>query len=265
MKNILFIPLLLVLLFLTSCGPNQDKQAALALSRANSYLVKNDTTMALSVIDSALVNYTNAKEMRAKLEMMKGDIYTDLCNQLKRGVDSCDIIIRQKLKDFVVQDRPYDKNKWYVYKRQTFKRSWDRSFIEVNLNDKGLMYLTSNYIGEKSLDHTGIRVYDKDLSCKTSMVALNTIDNHHSDFLESKWEKVSYKEGASDDLISFIVSHPGRHFKAVFLGKKYYYILLEKYDIEAVVKSYELSQLLKQRQALKLKLHSVDKQICKNC
>ncbi|MDC1106482.1 hypothetical protein OAT16_07220 [Prolixibacteraceae bacterium] len=265
MRNILMIPLLSVLLFLTSCGPSQDDQAALALTRANSFLVKNDTTMALAVIDSALVNYPNAKDMRSKLEMMKGDVYTDICNQLKRGVDSCDIIIRQKLKDFVVQERPYDKNKWYVYKRQTFNRSWDRSFIEVNLNDKGVVYLTSNYIGEKSLDHTGIRVYDKDLSCKTESVELNTINNHQSDFMESKWEKVSYKDGASDELIDFIGSHPKRSLKAVFLGKKYYYILLEKYDIEAVVKSYELSQVLRKRETLKKKLHSVDKQICKNC
>lgn len=262
MKKILILPLLVVLIFMFSCGPNQDELASQSLDRATSLLEHRDTVGALSVLDSALLHYPKASKVLPQLELMKGNVYTDLCNHLKKQIDSCEVMILDLSKDFVIEKRPYDNNKWYVYKRQTLKRSWNRSFIEVNLNDKGEIYLTSNYIGKKSLNHTAIRVYDKKLSCKTFPVELGTVDNHHSEFMESKWEKVSYKDGASDDLIRFFVSHADRHLKAVFLGKRYYYILLEKYDKDAVVKSYNLSLVLKKRAALKKELKHIDQRMC---
>ncbi|QZE13328.1 hypothetical protein K4L44_12120 [Halosquirtibacter laminarini] len=265
MKNIIYISILLLVMCMSACGPSQSELAAESYKSANIFLSKQDTTSAIETINIALKKYSDAEKMVGKLKELKGNIYTDICNQLNHSLDSCDMIIRQKMKDFVVEERPFDKKKWYVYKRQTFKRSWDRSFLEVNLNEIGNIYITSNYIGDKSLNHTAVRVYDKELSCKTPKVDLDRIENHHSDFMDSKWEKVSYKNGASDELIKFIASHPGRSLKAVFLGNRYYYILLEKYDIEAVVKSYELSLILKKREQFKKRLHNVDKRICTDC
>lgn len=261
MKKIFILPLLIVLTLISSCGPTQDELASHSLQRATDLLDERDTVGALSVLDSAILHYPKAQKLLPQLELMKGNVYSDLCNHLKKQIDSCEVLIQEKSKDFVVEKRPYDNNKWYVFKRQTFKRSWDRSFIEVNLNDKGEIYLTSNYIGEKSLNHTAIRVYDKELSCKSLTVDLGTVNNHHSEFMNSKWEKVAYKSGASDELISFIVSHANRPLKAVFLGKPYYYILLEKYDVEAVVKSYDLSVILKKRTALKKELMYIDQRM----
>ncbi len=74
-----------------------------------------------------------------------------------------------------------------------------------------------------------------------------------------KWEKVSYRDGKDNGVIEFIAKNADRRLKAVFLGKRYYYIILETYDKEAVKKALELSKAIKKRKHLKQKLKA-----CKN-
>ena len=111
--------------------------------------------------------------------------------------------------------------------------------------------LSSNYIGEEWLSHTGIRVYDGKLQAKTEKVPLDDPNNHRSDFLDYKWEKVLYREHKADSVINFIADNMNRNLKCVFLGKRYYYILLESYDKEAVRDALLLSNAINEKKRLK--------------
>ena len=144
----------------------------------------------------------------------------------------------------------FDRYAQYTHKRQTFKRAWDRSYIQVHLDERGEIYLSSNYHGEKWLNHTGLRVYDNGEDAKTATIPLDDVNNHRSDFLESKWEKVSYRNGKDNGVIDFIAKNVNRRLKAVFLGDRYYYIILETYDKEAVRDALALSKAIKRRNGL---------------
>jgi hypothetical protein len=50
--------------------------------------------------------------------------------------------------------------------------------------------------------------------------------------------------------MEFIASNVDRNLKAVFLGKEYFYIILETYDKEAVRDALKLSVALKRKKAL---------------
>ncbi|HAX95486.1 MAG TPA: hypothetical protein DCY35_03035, partial [Prolixibacteraceae bacterium] len=88
------------------------------------------------------------------------------------------------------------------------------------------------------------------LSARTDSVGITDADNHRSDFLESKWEKVTYRNGRDNGVIEFIAENSHLKLKAVFLGKRYHYIVLEDFDKKAIRDALELSREIKSRIAL---------------
>jgi hypothetical protein len=164
--------------------------------------------------------------------------------------------------NFAKEKTEYDRFTQYIPKRQNFERRWNTSYIQVHLNEKGDLYLSSNYYGAEWLNHVAMRVYEGVFQAKTDTVALDDPNNHHSEFMNTHWEKVSYKNGKDNGVIQFIADNTDRNLKAVFLGKRMYYIVLEQYDKQAVRDALALStalkskiQLEKEIKALQANLH----------
>ena len=99
------------------------------------------------------------------------------------------------------------------------------------------------------------------IQAKTDTVPLENVLNHHSDFLDTKWEKVSYRNGADNGVIKFIAQHADRNLKAVFLGTRYYYIILETYDKQAIKDALALSKALKSKAKLEKKIQSLQSKV----
>jgi hypothetical protein len=135
----------------------------------------------------------------------------------------------------------------YVYKDQKSKQRLNHSYIEIHLNERGDLYISSNYFGNEWLEHTAIRVYDNIFQAKTDTVSLNDPNNHRSDFMNMHWEKVSYKNGKDNGVIQFIADNSDRNLKAAFLGKRMYFIVLETLDKQAVKSALQLSNAIKKR------------------
>ena len=131
----------------------------------------------------------------------------------------------------------------------------------MHLDERGDLYLSSNYHGKNWLNHTGLRVYDSGDAAKTDSIPLNDTHNHHSDFMEAKWEKVSYRNGKDNGVIEFIANNTDRRLKAVFLGKEYYYIILETYDKNAVKDALALSKAIKTKAKLETEIKGLQKKL----
>ena len=95
-------------------------------------------------------------------------------------------------------------------------------------------------------------------------VPIGDPDNHRSDFMEAKWEKVSYRNGKDNGVIEFIANNTERNLKAVFLGNEYYYIILETYDKEAVRDALALSKAIKRKTKLDAEIKGLQKKIQTN-
>ena len=246
----------LILLFFVSflfsaCGNSAAHRAAEKIQEARRLYSQGDTSLALQLLDSIPVFYREEIAAKAEAQKFQQQIVSAIIFRRQNTLDSVNRKVDLLKKDFHQEKTVYDRYTQYVYKRQDPTKRWNKSYLQVHLNEQGDLYLSSNYFGEKWLYHTAVRVYDGKLQAKTDKVPLKDVLNHHSDFMNTKWEKVTYRNGKDNGVIAFIAQHADSPLKAVFLGQRYYYILLEEYDKKAFREAWELSALLKQQKQLK--------------
>ncbi len=261
MKAIRFFLLFFIAVQLVSCGKSEKQMAAEKLQLAENYYQQGDTTLALQLADSVQNFYKGAIQQVVAAGQFKKKVYGEMLYKAQDELDSVKIQIAQLGKNFDTEKTEFDRYTQYIHKRQQFQRRWNKSFIQIYLDERGVIYISSNYYGEQTLDHTGIRVYDGDLQAKTEEVPVGSPLNHQSDFMNMKWEKVSYTDGKDNGVIEFIAEHADRNLKAVFLGKRYYYIILEKYDKEAFVQALALSKALKRKAKLEQQVKSLQSKV----
>ncbi len=248
-----YLTLFLLAVFV-ACGPSDEEKARVKLNLAKTLLEKSDTTNALLHLDSIAKLYPEAVYSANAAKNMINDISFELLQKDEAELDSTKVRITGLESSFKKEKTNFDRYTQYIHKRQTFERAWDRSYIQVHLDERGELYLSSNYYGEHWLDHVALRVYDQGEDAKTDSIPLGDPNNHHSDFMELKWEKVSYRNGKSDAVIEFIAQNADRRLKAVYLGNEYYYIILETYDKEAVRDALALSKAIKKRKKLEAEI-----------
>jgi hypothetical protein len=251
--------MLFIALFFIACGPSDEDRANVKLKQAQSLLAKQDTTGALVQLDSIAKLYPEAIYSVNAAKNLITEISFSVMQRKESELDTAIIRIAELEKSFVKEKTEFDRYSQYTHKRQTFKRAWDRSYIQIHLDERGDLYLSSNYHGENWLEHTGLRVYDGDDDAKTLIIPVGDPNNHRSDFLEAKWEKVSYRNGKDNGVVEFIANNTDRRLKAVFLGKEYYYVILETYDKEAVKDALALSKAIKYKKTLEAEIKSLQK------
>ncbi len=260
--KILFPTFILVLVILViSCGPTAEEKASTRLRHAQMLLEKNDTTSALLHLDSIPRLFPKAEYAVNAAKNLKGEVEFDLLHRKEALLDSLILKIADLEKPFEKEKTEIDRFTQYIHKRQNFARAWNRSFIQVHLDERGEIYLSSNYHGKSWLNHTGLRVYDQGLDAKTEEIPVGNVDNHRSDFMDYVWEKVTYRDGKDNGVMEFIATNSARNLKAVFLGKEYYYIVLESYDKQAVIDALALSKALKQKRMLETEIQAIKKKL----
>jgi hypothetical protein len=261
MKNtIQLISIILVMLLFSSCGPSQRELAVQKINMAKQQISNGDTIRAIEMLDSLKYQYPKAEMQAGIAKNMTNELYRQLIDQRTQQLIENDSLIITLETKFNKEKTEYDRYMQYNHKRQSSNRTWKRSFLQVHLDERGSLYLSSNYMGKEWLKHTGIRVYDGNLQSKSDTISLDDPLNHRSDFLDYKWEKVTYMNGKADSVIHFIAENPNLNLKCVFLGSRYYYILLEDYDIQAVIDALALSKAIKQREALREEIKKLTNQ-----
>ncbi len=260
-KRNIILQISALLILLTACGPSQRELAVQETNKAKSIFNAGDTLEAIQKLDSIHIKYPKAEVQISVAKSLSTEMYQQLIDARSMQLINLDSTITELEKDFNKEKTEFDRYTQYYHKRQTFNRSWDRSFLQVHLDERGELYLSSNYLGKKWLEHVCIRVYDGKLQAKSDTIPLDDPLNHRSDFLDYKWEKVSYMNGQADSVIHFIAENPDLDFKCVFLGKRYYYILLEDYDVDAVVHAYALSKAIKRKKELEAEIKQFKKEM----
>ncbi|MGE4587246.1 MAG: hypothetical protein AB7D05_07890 [Mangrovibacterium sp.] len=251
----------LLLLQFFSCGMSQQKQAAERLNTARSLYAAGDTLQALAQADSIGILYQGALQEFRAAKKLKREIWSRQLFRKQDELDTLNKIISRLEKNFYTEKTEFDPYTRYIHKRQNPEKRWNKSYLQVHLDARGEMSLSSNYYGETWLDHTSVRVYDHDLQARTDSVGLNSVLNHHSEFMDTRWEKVTYLNGAGKEVIEFIATHADRKLKAVFLGKRYYYIILESYDKQAAAEALSLSRALKHRMKINEEISQLEAKI----
>lgn len=261
MKLTIQLIAVIIVVFFVACGPSEEDKARMKMNFAKLLLEKQDTVMALQQLDSIKILFPKAKYTGNAAKNLIGEINYELLKRKEVELDSVLTQISRLENLFEKQKTEFDRFTRYIHKKQTLQGSLIRSFIQVHLDETGDIYLSSNYHGKGTINHYGLRVYDEEISAKTDSVPVGDEDNHQSDFMEYKWEKVSYRNGKDNGVIGFIANNADRKLKAVFLGKGQNYIILEDFDKTAVKDALALSKVLKSKPTLEKDIRDLKKKL----
>jgi len=260
MKGSPIFYLIVFVLFFGACKPTDEQKARIRISNAKLLLEKGDTLNALLQLDSVSL-YPEAIYSANAAKNMVTEINFSLLKNLSLELDSVVAKIARLEIFFDKEKTEFDRYVQYIHKKQNQQNAVGRSFIKVYLDEIGTLYLGSNYFGKSLLNHYALRVYDGDISAKTDSVPIGSQENHQSDFLDYKWEKVLYLNGRDKGVIEFIANNAERELKAEFIGRQRQYFVLSAWDKQAVREALALSNVLKQRTQLQKLIQRLQKKI----
>ena len=241
----IFTGIAIVLSILSSCGPSQTQLASGKINISKALLSTGDTINSLLLLDSIPKLFPEATSEAQTAKEISKRIYGAKLTKQREKLTASTIIINSLIKDFNPEKGELDKYTNYIHNRQGTEINWSRSFIQVSLNERGDLTLSSNYYGEQWINHTSIRIVGPGIIAKTDSVPIDHLNNHHSEFNGAKWEKVRYQGVMADAVIETIAANYDKKLKALYLGKSYYVIWIEEQDKKAIKAAYDLSKALK--------------------
>ena len=259
-----YITLFVIIGLLTGCGQSRKEIASQKLDEAIQLRDSGQYNLAKLKLDTIINNFNDLTEEAAFAIRMLDEIKLMEQQRNLQYLDSM-IAVKEKeleplLKNFIRSDE-YGSQPILIHKRQRPENSYNRTFIRAHLDTKGEFYISSRYYGTSWIKHNQIKVYHAGESVTSEVVPQDGFNNRRFQDGDSKWEIVSYKDGADNGIINFIASNVDKPLKVQFIGEKYYYIVMEQFDKEAIRDGYETSFVLQEMAGLREEKRQVKQQI----
>ena len=259
----------LALSLLTGCGDGGEKEAQVRLQKAESALQHDNFSEAKLQIDSIKILYPKAFDARKQgIKLMQ---QVDLKEQQKTlGYLDSMMQIKQLQLDsikgnFVLEkDTAYQEIGNWFYPTQVVEKNVGRSFLRAQVNEQGVMSLTSIYCAGGKLNHTSVKVSVGDTFAETPMAK----DSYTTTDLGVTIEKADYQLGEDGGVAGFIVTNADKNIQLSFIGDKTYRTVMQKNDRKAFVELTKLARILscmeeirKQQKEANLKIQFVTRKI----
>ena len=243
MKKAVFLACLCCTLF--SCS-NVEKKAGEKLRAAREALQRGDYSEAKIQIDSIKILYPKAFETRREgiglmqqvelKEQEKTLVYLDSMLQDKqKEVDAL------KKNYTFEKDAEYQRTGNYLHPSQVIEKNLHRSYLRFQVDETGVMSMTSIYCGPHNIHHLAVKVTAPDGSFAETPASK---DSYETADLGEKIEKADYKLGEDGNVIAFLNLNKDKNIRVNYLGERSYATVMTPNDRKAVAAVYELAQLL---------------------
>lgn len=256
----------LIILIMISCGPSREELAREKYQLAESLFNAKQFNDAKLFIDSITDGYsdqieyvTRAKDLLRTITIREQEenlVFLDSLLNAKKAE------LKPLMKNFR-ESNEYGHQTFLIHKRQKPENSYNRVYLRAYLNTEGDFYIASQYVGANRIYHNQIKVYNKGKEALSEVVPEDGLNNRFFEDGGNKWEVVKYRDGKDNGVIDFIASNWEQPLKVQFIGKKYYYILMEKFDKEAIRDGYEISFVLKDIARIKEERAKVKKELAR--
>lgn len=257
-------------LLLASCGNDMEKKASEKLSAAQAAFEHGDYNGAKLQIDSIKLLYPKAFDVRRagnKLmqqvelkEQQLSLIYLDSMMQTKQK--EVEAILGKYTFE---KDAEYQRVGNYFWPTQTVEKNMHRSFLRFQVNELGVMTMTSIYCGGGNLHHFAVKVIAPDGSFAETPASK---DSYETTDLGEKIEKADYKMGSDGNIMGFLYLNRDKNIKVEYIGERKFNTTMSAADKQALTAVYELSQLLsaieqikKETEEAKLKIEFVTRKM----
>lgn len=240
-------------LALTACGNGIEKKANEKLTVARAAYERGDYEEAKTQIDSIKILYPKAFEARkAGQELMldaelkaQQKILAYLDSTLQSKQEAFDAI---KDKYTLEKDAEYQQVGNYIWPTQAIEKNLHRSFLRFQVNEQGIMSMTSIYCGVSNIHHVGVKVTTPDGSFAETPTSK---DSYETTDMNEKIEKADYKLGEDGSVIEFLNLNKDKNIRVEFVGDRKYTTTMTPADRQAVAGVYELAQILSAMQQIK--------------
>ena len=243
MKKAAFLACLCCTLF--SCS-NVEKKAGEKLRAAREAFQRGDYSEAKIQIDSIKILYPKAFETRREgiglmqqvelKEQEKTLVYLDSMLQDKqKEVDAL------KKNYTFEKDAEYQRTGNYLHPSQVIEKNLHRSYLRFQVDETGVMSMTSIYCGPHNIHHLAVKVTAPDGSFAETPASK---DSYETTDLGEKIEKADYKLGEDGNVIAFLNLNKDKNIRVHYLGERSYATVMTPNDRKAVAAVYELAQLL---------------------
>lgn len=243
MKKAVFLACLCCTLF--SCS-NVEKKAGEKLRAAREAFQRGDYSEAKIQIDSIKILYPKAFETRREgiglmqqvelKEQEKTLVYLDSMLQGKqKEVDAL------KKNYTFEKDAEYQRTGNYLHPSQVIEKNLHRSYLRFQVDETGIMSMTSIYCGPHNIHHLAVKVTAPDGSFAETPASK---DSYETTDLGEKIEKADYKLGEDGNVIAFLNLNKDKNIRVNYLGERPYATVMTPNDRKAVAAVYELAQLL---------------------
>lgn len=257
-------------LLLASCGNNTTQKANEKLAVAQAAFERGDYNEAKIQLDSIKLLYPKEFDTRREGNKLMQQIEIKEQQQSLVYLDSMMQSKQQELKAIVGQytlekDATYQEEGNYFWPTQTVEKNLHRSFLRFQVNEQGIMLMTSIYCGKSNIHHFAVKVTAPDGTFAETPASK---DSYETTDLGEKIEKADFTMGADGNVMSFLYLNRDKNIKVEYIGERKYTFNMTPADRLALTKIYELSQLLssmeqikKETEEAKLKIGFVEKLI----
>lgn len=230
---------------LFSCS-NVEKKASEKLQVARAAYERGDYNEAKIQIDSIKILYPKAFETRREgIGLMQ---QVELKEQ-ENSLVYLDSMLREKQKELDAikgnftfeKDAEYQKIGNYLHPSQVIEKNLHRSFLRFQVDENGLMSMTSIYCGPHNIHHVAVKVTAPDGSFAETPASK---DSYETTDLGEKIEKADYKLGEDGNVIGFIYLNQDKNIRVNYLGERPYATTLTPNDRKAAAEVYELAKIL---------------------
>ena len=243
MKKAVFLACLCCTLF--SCS-NVEKKAGEKLRAGREAFQRGDYSVAKIQIDSIKILYPKAFETRREgIGLMQ---QVELKEQEKTLV-YLDSVLQDKQKEVDAlkknytfeKDAEYQRTGNYLHPSQVIEKNLHRSYLRFQVDETGVMSMTSIYCGPHNIHHLAVKVTAPDGSFAETPASK---DSYETTDLGEKIEKADYKLGEDGNVIAFLNLNKDKNIRVNYLGERSYATVMTPNDRKAVAAVYELAQLL---------------------
>lgn len=267
LSNILFLPeifgmrchwlfLLIVLPFLSGCGPSLEERAAIRIGLARQLLERQDTLAAMQQLDSIQILFPGAPVAVRSAQALTRELHWDIFHRKQVELDTVNLIIDRLMSHFDSEKNEWQRYRVYVHMLQNLQQRGSHSFLMAEVDEKGNLTLISNFSGGWPY-HTRVKVSDGVTEAVTDSVAVGDSYHHQGMFLDARWERITFRDGRENGVIGWIAGNAGKKIKITFVGRQSAVVWLEERDQSAIRESFELASALRKRQILTAEINSL--------
>jgi|GEM_PF-51569 len=206
-------------------------------------------------VDNLLMGISN----QTKQGDMAWQFLKKLCYETKtqqKTLAYLDSAFQAKTKEFnaikdkftLEKDAEYQQVGNYLWPTQTIEKNMHRSYLRFQVNEQGIMSMTSIYCGAGNIHHNKVKVIAPDGSFAETP---SSKDSYETTDMNEKIEKADYKLGEDGNVIEFLHLNKDKNIRVEYMGDRTYKTTMSPTDRLAAANVYELAQILSAMEQIK--------------